>query len=622
MNLTNEELDNLTEDEIDEMLKLMEFEEFRRASRNEIYNFVEVFPGRYIILIGGSGSGKSYDIADTLVDKVAQEPNSRILGVRKEQKQVTESIFPLLESRADYYYPKTFNVKRSQGNEKIMHPSGGEILFSGLDKVEKLKSIFDITSVWIEEADQAEHKDVTELDRRLRGYKQDLMKIFFTFNPVTQLSYLKKYYFDNRVKEYKVLFNGMSHVEEVDGIEKTVWTGGQSKTMMLDRVIAMRGEVPFNDYPHWRDINITEDELQRKIVVWFEDDNMPNGGEWEEQYFYNTLIIHSTYRDNRFIDNQYRQVMSKQKEDDPDEYNVYGLGQWGIIGGIYFDKTNVNKRIQDAPKPLRRGYFEFDGQYETNANEEPILVKVYDNTIRFVDDPTGDVKLFESPKPRTPYVVGGDTAGDGSDYNTATLINNLTGVDIASIRTQMDEDEYARQVYCLGKYFGELHDCHDNALVGIEVNFSTHPNKELERLGYDNLYVRDEAPDKFTAKLTKKFGWHTNTLTRPLALGKLRAVMRQQPSCIRDRDTLEEMTTFVKNEKGKPEAAKGFHDDMIMARAITEGVREQAPDTIKIIEDELDFSKIPADRMEDYYNCRDDEMRKLMIRRWRSEGIV
>lgn len=43
---------------------------------------------------------------------------------------------------------------------------------------------------------------------------------------------------------------------------------------------------------------------------------------------------HSTYLDNRFIDAAYHTRMLRRKEVDPDGYKVYGLGEWGELGGL------------------------------------------------------------------------------------------------------------------------------------------------------------------------------------------------------------------------------------------------------------------------------------------------
>lgn len=52
---------------------------------------------------------------------------------------------------------------------------------------------------------------------------------------------------------------------------------------------------------------------------------------------------HSTYLDNRFIDEAYHKRMMRRKERDPDGYRVYGLGDWGELGGLIFTNYIVEE---------------------------------------------------------------------------------------------------------------------------------------------------------------------------------------------------------------------------------------------------------------------------------------
>ena len=122
-------------------------------------------------------------------------------------------------------------------------------------------------------------------------------------------------------------------------------------------------------------------------------------------------------------------------------------------------------------------------------------------------------------------------------------------------------------MYCLGTYY-----C--NALIGIEANFDSFPIMELQRLGYLNQYVR-EAQDTYTGRTEKRFGFKTTSLTRPTIISRLIEIVREDTNSINDKDTLEELLTIVRNEKGRIEAPEGGHDDQMMGLAIAHHIREQ-----------------------------------------------
>ena len=70
---------------------------------------------------------------------------------------------------------------------------------------------------------------------------------------------------------------------------------------------------------------------------------------------------------------------------------------------------------------------------------------------------------------------GGDTAGEGSDYFTAIVIDNVTGRIVAKLRQKYSEPEYVRQICALGRFYND-------ALVAIETNFSTYPVMKLQEM--------------------------------------------------------------------------------------------------------------------------------------------
>ena len=228
-----------------------------------------------------------------------------------------------------------------------------------------------------------------------------------------------------------------------------------------------------------------------------------------------------------------------------------------LSGANVFDIEKILARLQNLSKPLKVGYFEYDydGLKITN--------------IKWVNDRNGYIKIYQVPNvPKaTKYCIGGDTAGEGSDFFTAHVLDARTGEQVATLKQQFDADQYTKQMYCLGKYYKD-------ALIGIEANFDSFPLMELQRLGYDNQYVR-EAIDTYTGKTEKRFGFKTTSLTRPTIISRLIEVVREHTNTINDKDTLEELLTIVRNEKGRIEAPAGGHDDQMMGLAIAHHIREQ-----------------------------------------------
>lgn len=264
-------------------------------------------------------------------------------------------------------------------------------------------------------------------------------------------------------------------------------------------------------------------------------------------------------------------------------------------GACVFDTETIIKRIEELNKNPECYPGEFEYQYDGNTV----------TCAHWVDKDKGCIRIFKQPEPKKPYVIGGDTAGEGSDFFTAHVIDNTTGEEVAVLRSDaMDEDEYTRQIYCLGMYY-------NNALVGVEANFSTFPIRELSRIGYHKQYVR-ETPDTFTGAIKKSFGFKTTTATRPVIIANLVQIVRDEVYLINDIQTLREMLSFVKI-KGKPQAEEGEHDDLVMGLAIAYGIRGQQAMTIE--SEKHKKIKWEPDQWEDYYSAS-PKMRKELISKW------
>lgn len=216
-----------------------------------------------------------------------------------------------------------------------------------------------------------------------------------------------------------------------------------------------------------------------------------------------------------------------------------------------FDNEQIVLRLERLPGPAGRGEFT-DGEW--------------------TESETGAIALYELPEEGVPYVLGGDTAGEGSDYFTAIVIDNVTGRIAAKLRQKYSEPEYVRQIYALGRFYND-------ALVAIETNFSTYPVMKLQEMEYPNQYSR-EREDTYTRQMRKSYGFRTDRQSRPRAIANLVEVFSSHPEWFTDRELLEEMLTFCYNEDHRPEALAGKHDDLVMGAAITYAVRHQQRMTV------------------------------------------
>lgn len=252
-------------------------------------------------------------------------------------------------------------------------------------------------------------------------------------------------------------------------------------------------------------------------------------------------------------------------------------------GNCVFDKEKLANQIVRVAKlqPLRCGFFTY--RKTTLVIKDPLGNPVDTewtiDDIKFQEARDGYIFIHEEPRvkrdrdgvvtARAPYVLGGDTAEAGEDYYAAKVICNLDGKTAATMHKQhIDEDLYAEQMYCLGRYY------HD-AVIGIETNYSRYPTRLLShKFNYPNLYMRERL-DKTHDEVEQVFGFLTTKATKKMIIEDLVRRFREDPTIEVHLGTLKEMTTFVKKENGVQEAIEGYHDDLVMSLAIAHQVSGQ-----------------------------------------------
>lgn len=104
--------------------------------------------------------------------------------------------------------------------------------------------------------------------------------------------------------------------------------------------------------------------------------NPVNRNHWIKKVFFdisdeNVLCHHSTYIMNRFIDDAYRARMERRKLVDPEGYRIYGLGEWGEIGGLILHNWEVKDISQNAAD-----YDDFANGQDFGFNHADVILPV------------------------------------------------------------------------------------------------------------------------------------------------------------------------------------------------------------------------------------------------------
>ena len=356
----------------------------------------------------------------------------------------------------------------------------------------------------------------------------------------------------------EIAFAGLDDVEKIKSI---TFANGELTDIWVEEATECQ-EADINQLK----VRLRGGKSKKQMVLSFNPINIQH---WIKKHFVDSglaTVCFSTYKDNKFLTDDDRKALEDLRLVDEYTYEVYCLGKWGIVGKTVFDARAIQARLDTIPKPIKTGYFiyDYDGLKLTN--------------IKWVNDKQGYIHIYQIPNVpvMTEYCIGGDTAGEGSDYFVADVLDAKTGQQVAKLRHQFDADQYTRQMYCLGKYYKD-------ALIGIEANFDSYPIMELQRLGYPKQYTRTQQ-DTYTGKTEKRYGFKTTSLTRPTIISRLIEIVREHCETINSKETLEELLTIVRNEKGRIEAPLGGHDDQMMSLAIAHHIREQVVFPSDVIE--------------------------------------
>ena len=174
--------------------------------------------------------------------------------------------------------------------------------------------------------------------------------------------------------------------------------------------------------------------------------------------------------------------------------------------------------------------------------------------------------------------VGGRS--NKADWSVIVVYDRIAMMDgdkpavVAQWRGHIDIDLLAWKAVQIAKYY-------DNALLVIESNTLETHDKERQVDGdqskyilnqikevYDNLYARRQSEEDIRQGLPRKYGFHTNTATKPMIITSLIKYVREHAYVESDERTLDEFLNYERKPNGSYGAIAGEHDDLLMTRAI------------------------------------------------------
>ena len=169
--------------------------DIRKEVNPHFESFLFDWESKIYFLVGGYGSSKSYHVALKVILKLLSERRTALV-VREVYDTIRDSCFSLFREIVEDMglgAMIVFNASPMQ----MRFPNGSKIVFKGMDKPAKLKSINNISLIWVEECSELKYAGFKELLGRLRHPTLPL-HIILTTNPVARSNWTYQHFFESR----------------------------------------------------------------------------------------------------------------------------------------------------------------------------------------------------------------------------------------------------------------------------------------------------------------------------------------------------------------------------------------------------------------------------------------
>ena len=258
-------------------------------------------------------------------------------------------------------------------------------------------------------------------------------------------------------------------------------------------------------------------------------------------------------------------------------------------GARVFDKYKVEALREGCISPALRGEIDTGQISQTDL----ALARNYERRVAlaavgFTQLDSGGWQVWKLPETEpgvsitNRYVTVVDVGGRShkSDWSVIVVFDRLPMAEgrgpevVAQWRAHTDFDILAWKAALAAKFYCD-------ALLVIESNTleTRDPDRDIDgdqsnfilnrlRDVYDNLYARRQSEEEVARGKPTRYGFHTNTATKPMIIATLVKVIREGLYTERDQACLDEYLAYERRQNGSFGAIAGCHDDLLMTRAI------------------------------------------------------
>ena len=172
------------------------------ALNDHFFDFVHDWDHKIYLTVGGYGSSKSYHVAVKLIKKLLEEKR-KALVVREVFDTIRDSCYDLLMEVAEAMEVTDY-ITFTTSPMQVRFSNGSRIIFKGMDKPAKLKSLNGVSIVWIEECSEVKYAGFKEILGRLR-HPTLSNHIILSTNPVNKSNWVYKHFFQDKGEKIKIL---------------------------------------------------------------------------------------------------------------------------------------------------------------------------------------------------------------------------------------------------------------------------------------------------------------------------------------------------------------------------------------------------------------------------------